>query len=268
MSKKKEKPSAELYDSLQTAYEHFNKHLFKGSLPAVLFTVQRQAGTLGYFIPNRWSSPEGELCHEIAINPTHIGSARVIEVLQTLVHEMVHCWQYNNGSSPSKGYHNKEWAYKMIEIGLHPSSTGKPGGEIVGMQMSDYVIDGGPFWEQSVELIKNERFRLPWICRLSNTRPFSIATEQVTPDLVRPVPASPSPLVVPESVKITETSPPTDFLFSSYQDLMPANTFFSPAPRGKAKSKYHCSGCNLNAWAKPGVRLKCADCDILLEEAE
>ena len=263
MTVNREKPTSELYDSLQSAYTHFNISLFSGDLPDVVFTVQRQSGTLGYFIPDRWSSPNGTLCHEIAINPTHIGSSRVVEVLQTIVHEMVHCWQFCYGKPPTKGYHNKEWAYKMMEVGLHPSSTGKPGGDIVGKLMSDYVIDGGPFWIKSIELIKNESFTLPWICRLSNNRPFSQETtldNAVDDDnLVKN-----KPLQIPESVDISEHATPEDFLFANYNELMPNDTFFSPSPRPKAKFKYSCSGCHLNIWAKPGVRVKCVQCDIEL----
>ena len=81
-------PSQALYQALLTAYNHFNDTLFSGALPPVIFTVQRQKDLLGYFAPERWASPDGERCHEIAINPTHMGQSRVIEVLQTLVHEL------------------------------------------------------------------------------------------------------------------------------------------------------------------------------------
>ena len=44
-------PSSELYSSLQNAYSHFNKALFEGQLPEVIFTVQRNKGVMGYFSP-------------------------------------------------------------------------------------------------------------------------------------------------------------------------------------------------------------------------
>lgn len=64
------------------------------------------------------------------------------------VHEQVHLWQYRFGYSGRRGYHNKEWGAKMIEIGLMPSHTGKPGGKQTGQQMTHYIIDGGPFDKQ------------------------------------------------------------------------------------------------------------------------
>ncbi len=41
----------------------------------------------------------------------------------------------------------------------------------------------------------------------------------------------------------------------------------SGARRKKAasKTKYTCPGCDLNAWAKPGARLMCADCSELMQ---
>lgn len=32
----------------------------------------------------------------------------------------------------------------------------------------------------------------------------------------------------------------------------------------RSKTKYHCAGCGLNAWAKPKVRIVCGDCRALL----
>ncbi len=263
MPKSREKPTSALYESLQAAYQHFNQTLFQSRLPEVLFTVQRQAGTLGYFIPDRWTSPSGDLCHEIAINPTHMGTSRVLDVLQTLVHEMAHCWQHCFGKPASKGYHNKEWAYKMIELGLYPSTTGEPGGEITGMLMSDYVVEGGAFWHASVSLIQQHEFQLPWICRLTVSKE---STEEKPTTISLPAPEGGKPLKYPETTELGESTTPESLLFSAYSNLLPEDTFHAPPPRGKLKSKYHCSGCGLNAWAKPNVRLLCIECDLALTE--
>ena len=48
-------PSHALYQSLQSAYEHFNRELFDEQLPAVIFTVQRHKDVMGYFAPERWA---------------------------------------------------------------------------------------------------------------------------------------------------------------------------------------------------------------------
>jgi hypothetical protein len=47
--------------------------------------------------------------------------------------------------SPRRCYHNKEWAAKMIAIGLIPSDTGAPGGKATGEKVSHYIAEGGLF---------------------------------------------------------------------------------------------------------------------------
>src|SRR5262249_25641253 len=45
----------------------------------------------------------------------------------------------------SRAYHDRQWARKMIELGLMPSSTGMAGGKITGSHMQHYIIVDGPF---------------------------------------------------------------------------------------------------------------------------
>ena len=77
-------------------------------------------------------------------------------------------------------YHNREWALKMIDIGLHPSSTGMPGGKITGQHISDYPIEGGPFIKACHSLVEQHAFRIPWIYRLS--LPKGVITEPLAED--------------------------------------------------------------------------------------
>ena len=92
--------------------------------------------------------------------------------MKTLVHEMVHSWQHHHGTPSRAGYHNKQWADKMEEVGLTPSSTGKPGGKRVGQSMSDYATEGGVFLSVFDELIA-EGFALTW-----HDRMLELLTEQ------------------------------------------------------------------------------------------
>lgn len=270
---KRQKAPLALYESLQSAYRHFNLELFSDELPDVLFTVQRQHGSLGYFMPDQWAAPDGETCHEIAINPVHMGTSRLLEVLQTLVHEMVHCWQHVLRAPPKKGYHNKEWAHKMMDIGLQPSSTGKPGGDIIGYSMSDYVIEGGAFYKACLKLTKDRAFQLPWLCRLS-VEPSEATTE-------KPIDITNSSLTIEDDSKESEqvnlvrgvngTEAQFDsesILLTRYSDLLPPNTFFTPVKPRKSKAKYFCLGCQANVWGKPGLRLQCVDCSRLFESIE
>ena len=76
-------PTDELYGAMQKAYAHFNKSLFDGQLPPVLFTTQRQKNVMGYFSLERWVSVEGKRCHEIAINPVYVGVLGIFRLKKT-----------------------------------------------------------------------------------------------------------------------------------------------------------------------------------------
>ena len=143
---KKTRPNR-TYTRLDTAYGHFNRKLFGGQLPRCLITMQRHKGAYGYFSGNRFASlghPE-EVTDEIALNPAYFASQTPTAILSTLVHEMAHLWQHHFGKPGRRGYHNKEWAAKMRQIGLIPSDTGQPGGKETGEKVSDYIEEGGRF---------------------------------------------------------------------------------------------------------------------------
>jgi len=59
--------------------------------------------------------------------------------------------------------------------------------------------------------------------------------------------------------------------FAAAFDLMPPAYYFpwfaaadGAAGSDKNKTQYRCPTCNVNAWAKPGVRLACVSCNALL----
>jgi hypothetical protein len=123
------------YGVLQAAYDCFNARLFNSELPDVFITLNRKRGARGYFSPNRFIGRNtGESLHEISINPDCMAADDTAErILSTLVHEMAHLWQEEYGEKkPRKAYHNREWADKMEEIGLMPSTTGQEGSPRTG----------------------------------------------------------------------------------------------------------------------------------------
>jgi predicted SprT family Zn-dependent metalloprotease len=134
------------YGGLQKAYDHFNAELFANALPDCFITYQRKANSAGYFSANRFSDRVGTLDeHELALNPDGFISQTDEQICQTLVHEMHHAWQQHCGKPSARGYHNRQWAAKMKENGLQPSSTGMVGGNETGQRMADYIIPGGRF---------------------------------------------------------------------------------------------------------------------------
>jgi predicted SprT family Zn-dependent metalloprotease len=147
-------PTKRNYSDPLTAYDSFNQRLFDGKLPPCLITLQRKSGARGYFSRERFASRDGsEITDEIALNPAHFGSRTSEEILSTLVHEMVHLWQFHCGEPSRSGYHNRQWADEMARVGLIASHTGAPGGRRTGQRVTHYIEAGGPFQRACAELL-------------------------------------------------------------------------------------------------------------------
>lgn len=111
----------------------------------------------GMFQPEKWKSKDGQMIHELTVNPDYI-EPYDIEFHQTIVHEMCHLYQYLFGKPGRSGYHNLEFAEIMKNIGLQTSDTGTPDGFKTGKRMYDYVIDNGPF-EKAFQKLQETRFK-------------------------------------------------------------------------------------------------------------
>lgn len=210
----------QLWTALAAMYEYFNAVLFDGALLPVVLNFSRHANSYGFFAPERWVSGEGEMStHEISINPSHLSERPLRATASTLVHEMAHAWQHEHGTPGKRGYHNEQWAAKMDELGLAPSSTAAPGGARTGYRMSHYIVDGGAFDRAFAAM--PERCKLPWLC--------------IEPSLLVP-PAGPGGATGPGGAAKRPAKP-------------------------VSKLKYTCPGCNLNVWGKPGLKVRCEDCD-------
>ena len=151
------------YRAFQQAYDFFNAELFAGSLPHVLVTLQRHAKARGYFAPERFTGrSEGiTTAHELAMNPDRFTGRSDEQILSTLAHEMAHVWQQTHGTPPRRSYHDREWAAKMKEIGLQPTTTGEPGGKETGQSVTHYIIPGGAYAEVYAKL-KARGLQLHW----------------------------------------------------------------------------------------------------------
>jgi hypothetical protein len=109
----------------------------------------------GSAVPTGWSQTRSPL------TPRYFRERPVDQVLSTLVHEMTHLWQHHGGKPGRGGYHNREWAERMKLIGLHPSSTGKEGGQETGDSVSHYIVSAGPFEVAANELLMTG-FAIAW----------------------------------------------------------------------------------------------------------
>ena len=155
-------PTQKTYNGFNRAYDFFNARLFDSELPECLISIQRKKGAYGYFAYDRFGAQQGDArVDEIALNPSHLDSARP-KKRSTLVHEMVHLWQFHFGKPLRSGYHNKEWAGKMEQVGLIPSSNGHKGGNRTGQNMTHYIQEGGAFAFHCAELVK-DGFFVPYV---------------------------------------------------------------------------------------------------------
>lgn len=147
-------PTVLTYGHFIVAYDFFNGRLFAGLLPGCLITMQRKKGARGFFHGNRFGSrDQADITDEIALNPATFAVRDDRAILSTLVHEMAHLWQHHFGKPSEFGYHNREWATKMVELGLVPSHTGKSGGRQTGRRVTHYIEADGPFDRACEELL-------------------------------------------------------------------------------------------------------------------
>lgn len=215
---------------------------------------------MGYFSSKRFVRlHDGHQTDEIAINPAYFAVVPMIEVLQTLVHEMVHLWQQHFGTPSRACYHNREWADKIEHLGLMPSETGQPGGKRTGQRMGDYAIAGGHFECATRELLAGG-FAISWLDRFP-------AQAAVRPSFEAPISVA------------AGAAPVTGGAGSATPALVAPNAYAAPAAiqsnlglasrpnmNRSNRHKYTCSGCFLALWGKPGIHVKCLDCDIMLME--
>jgi SprT-like family len=231
------KPTTETYSELQQAYDAFNDALFDGKLPECLITLQREKSSYGYFCPNRFTNLAGDQVDEIALNPTYFAVIPLIEIMQTLVHEMTHAWQFHFGQPGRARYHNSEWADKMESIGLMPSSTGQPGGKRTGDSMADYAIEGGRFIAACRELITGD-FKISWYDRFSSKKAIAAGEASFANTLDMPE-GFPS-VAINEGVELVDPS-----------GLSGGNK--------SNRCKYTCQ-CGFNIWGKPNLSVLCNEC--------
>jgi hypothetical protein len=267
-------PTRETYGDLQRAAEIYNRELFDGKLPNALITLRATGRSLGYFSADRFVNTSGRRVHEIALNAEAFSTHTIEDNLSTLAHELVHMLQHVQGTAPRAAYHNKQFADIMEEIGLIASSTGRPGGKRVGQQMSHFIEPSGRFLRVTRALV-DEGFRARWgdrfVRRLGNEYIGPVdgdASEEVESD-------------TPGILTLDSAGPSTATGAAAYNDghfldalREKAHPGGEPAPIAKItdafvkvvtkigqREKYACPGCKNAAWGKPGMHLRCGDCD-------
>lgn len=221
---KAQQPTADQFGAYRAMFQHFNRELFDDALPEPLLNFSRaNSQTVAFFAPDRWQhAAEGKtITNEISLNPRHLADGSACDTAQSLVHEMVHLWQHVYGKPPRRGYHDRQWSQKMVDIGLQPinAKTGQPA--MSAHSMCDRVIPGGAF-ARAFDSLPAEAL-LPWSCLEARQR------------------------ATPPAGDDGEGADADD------GDDAPEPT----PPPSKNKVKYTCPSCATNVWGKPGLMLAC-----------
>ena len=105
-----------LIEELARAHEHYNTMLFSGRLSRIAIHISgRMRNRLGqYSAPCATGRPA-----EITISRRHIRRHGWEEARHTLLHEMVHQWQAENGMPID---HGREFRRKAREVGVEPTA--------------------------------------------------------------------------------------------------------------------------------------------------
>lgn len=163
-----EKLSVEQINAFQEIFDFFNDNLFDGKLPPVILNFSRTSGkkTIAFFKPKSWAreaEKDTVAVHELSLTPRFLNRTKK-ETFSTIVHEQCHLWQHHFGKASRPGYHNMEWAEKMLEVGLQPVSNS---GGMTGQSVSHDIIADGKF-DILFKTIENE-LSLPFLAFSEDT---------------------------------------------------------------------------------------------------
>ncbi len=100
--------------------DRFNTHFGLGLTTPAIGIDQLSASVAGTYRPANGFGIDDE----VVINLRHIRRGPVSDVLDTLLHEMLHQWQQHHGQPGANGYHNEEFQAKARELGIPCDAKG------------------------------------------------------------------------------------------------------------------------------------------------
>lgn len=99
-----------LTEELNRAFDCANRDLFEGKLEKPIISVAPTTGSYGHVsVGMRWTDNKSKGYRELNVNPDYFKRG-TLEVLATLLHEMSHIWNMQEGIQDCNGYyHNKKF---------------------------------------------------------------------------------------------------------------------------------------------------------------
>lgn len=175
-----------IYEQITALFNEFNTKLFKAVLgeeisPCII-TLNRKNKTFSgnYFAHYISLDKSVSSKSELFLNPDYFGVRPRIELLQSLVHEMMHLYQHEHGTVVKVGTHDEQFLDFMNAIGLMPSSNGRPDGKnIGGKNFFNYPLPGGEFLTVCNGLVERDLFP-NWFV---STTPSDVSIDSIIKDL-------------------------------------------------------------------------------------
>lgn len=261
-------PTRDTYEELNRAYEFFNQRLFDSKLPPCMITLRARGKSLGYYHGHRFVHPDGRTTAEIALNPEAAAYMSPLQCLSILVHEQIHLYQHHLKLAPRRPYHDSWFASESKRVGLITSDTGLPGGKSTGQSMAHYIELNGLFELTAKEFLASG-FHALWydriITMLNIPQEPSVAVPEIkdTEDVKSPKKRMTNQQVLEEMCKKDweEGERP------SILDNLGKMDIRQPAKKDTSKTKFRCTKCGSQAWAKETIQLKCGACDLKMYSA-
>jgi hypothetical protein len=163
-------PAIEEADALTNAFEYLNEELFDGELGMVKLGLTRNPRVKkGHFAPDAWVDEDGVKWHEIVINAQWYAEVQDFRLaMTTLVHEMGHLEQHENGTQGRETYHNVEYVTRMRDMGVDSlDMDGNPVSS--GDRVSSALIPGGKLEKALMEM--PEEYIFPYLPFLAEEEP-------------------------------------------------------------------------------------------------
>lgn len=123
---------AEMQAALQAAFNAINRDFYDGELEKVIITVKegKKKAAFGWIETAKNWKQNGVERHEINISADYIGERTVTQTITTLMHEMAHLYNLQNGikdTTRSGIYHNAKFKATAEEHGLQVEQVDKIG---------------------------------------------------------------------------------------------------------------------------------------------
>ena len=238
MAKKELKTSGELYTKIQLVIDSLDKSFFSGkkkeSIPQLVFAINNKCKScvVAYVQPDAlYDKKTDTKLQYMGINPDYLDRS-IGEILSTICHELCHVYEHAYIHIPRGGYHDKQWATLMEECGLEPiyNNTSKT-------SVHHKIVPGGAF----------EKFVADFT-EVHGADYFNIVSYSTE--------------IARRTRKELGIEEPDD------DSPKPDNADKPIKKYNRNKIKYVCPGCSTKVWGKPGLAIRCIECDEDFEEED